>query len=286
MFDLFRSREKSVRILMSVLLGLIAISMLWYLIPGGGSSGMGNAGENVIATVGDESVTTADLQRGLQAVTRGQANLPKSIMAMYAPMMLNQMIEGKAMAYKAREMGLKISDQELGDAIENEFASQLGGKFDINTYRQVLAQQGLTERDFETRQRESMLATRLENMETQSLIVSDAEARAEYQRKNLKVGLQYLGFDSKAFAPKVDKNPSLVKAYFDKNRSSFRIPEKRDFDYIVGSAADFVQNAHVTDSTCSARIAKEWTAIVNPNASRSGIFSSRPRANPKKKFPS
>ncbi len=112
----------------------------------------------------------------------------------------------------------------------------------------MLAQQGLTERDFEARQRESMLAARLENMETQSLIVTDAEARAEYQRKNLKVGLQYLSFDSKAFAAKVDKNPTLVKAYFDKNRSTFRIPEKRDFDYIVGSAADFVQSAHVTES--------------------------------------
>jgi len=247
MFDLFRSREKSVRILMSVLLGLIAISMLWYLIPGSGGS-FGSGADNVVATVGDEKITMTDLQRGLQAVTRGQANLPKSILAMYAPMMLNQMIEGKAMAYKAREMGLKISDQELGDSIENEFAAQLGGKFDINIYRQVLAQQGMTERDFETRQRESMLASRLENLETQSLIVSDAEARAEYQRKNLKVGLQYLSFDSKAFAGKVDKNPSLVKAYFDKNRSSFRIPEKRDFDYIVGSSADFVQSAHVTDS--------------------------------------
>jgi peptidyl-prolyl cis-trans isomerase D len=247
MFDLFRSREKSVRILMSVLLGLIAISMLWYLIPGG-SGGFGSGGDNVVATVGDEKITTVDLQRGLQAVTRGQANLPKTIMAMYAPMMLNQMIEGKAMAYKAREIGLKISDQELGDTIENEFAAQLGGKFDINIYRSVLAQQGLTERDFETRQRESMLASRLENLEMQSLIVTDAEARAEYQRKNVKVALQYLSFDSKAFAGKVDKNPTLVKAYFDKNRSMFRIPEKRDLDYIVGSSADFVQSAHITDS--------------------------------------
>src|SRR3954463_2116852 len=127
MFDLFRSREKSVRILLTVLLGLIAISMLWYLIPGG-SGGLGGASENVVATVGDQKITVTDLQRGLQTVARGQANLPKSIMAMYAPMMLNQMIEGKAMAYKAREMGLKISDQELGDAIENEFAAQLGGK--------------------------------------------------------------------------------------------------------------------------------------------------------------
>ncbi|MFL6447817.1 MAG: peptidylprolyl isomerase [Bryobacteraceae bacterium] len=247
MFDLFRSREKSVRILMTVLLGLIAISMLWYLIPGG-SGGLGSGGDNVVASVGDEKITTTDLQRGLQAVTRGQANLPKSIMAMYAPMMLNQMIEGKAMAYKARQMGLKVSDQELGDAIENQFAAQLGGKFDINIYRSVLAQQGLTERDFETRQRESMLASRLENLEMQSLIVTDAEARAEYQRKNLKVGLQYLSFDSKAFAGKVDKNPSLVKAYFDKNRSTFRIPEKRDFDYMVGSSADFVQSAHISES--------------------------------------
>lgn len=285
MFDLFRSREKSVRILMTVLLGLIAISMLWYLIPGSGSSGMGNAGDNVIATVGDETVTTADLQRGLQAVSRGQANLPKSIMAMYAPMMLNQMIEGKAMAYKAREIGLRVSDQELGDAIENEFASQLGGKFDINIYRQVLAQQGLTERDFEARQRESMLATRLENLETQSLIVSDAEARAEYERKNLKVGLEYLSFDTKAFASKVDKNSSLVKAYFDKNRSSFRIPEKRDFDYIVGSAADFVQSAHISDSDLQRSYREGMDSYRQPERVQARHILIKTQGKPKENLP-
>src|SRR3954463_710242 len=248
MFDLFRSREKSVRILMSVLLGLIAISMLWYLIPGTGSGGFGSGGGNVIATVGTAKNTTTELQRGLQNVTRGQANLPKTIMAMYAPMMLNQMIEGKAMAYKAREMGLKVSDQELGDSIQNEFAAQLGGKFDLNIYQSVLSQQGLTVPEFEEKQREGMLAARLENVEMQSLIVSDQDARAEYERKNLKVGLRYLDFESKDFTSKVDKSPALVKAYFDKNRSAFRIPEKRDIDYIVGSSSDFVQSATVSES--------------------------------------
>src|SRR4051812_39441747 len=248
MFDLFRRREKSVRIFMGVLLGLVALSMLWYLIPGGMGSGTGAAGQNVLASVGDGKITTADLQRSLQAVTRGQANLPRNILAMYAPVMLNQMIEAKAMAYKAREMGLKVSDQELGDSIQNEFAAQLGGKFDLNIYQSVLSQQGLTVPEFEEKQREGMLAARLENIEMQSLIVSDQDARAEYKRKNLKVGLRYLDFESKDFTSKVDKSPALVKAYFDKNRSAFRIPEKRDVDYIVGSSSDFVQSATVSES--------------------------------------
>ena len=109
MFDLFRSREKSVRILMSVLLGLIAISMLWYLIPGTGSGGFGSGGDNVIATVGNDKITTTDLQRGLQNVTRGQANLPKTIMAMYAPMMLNQMIEESRANARHGSCGLGIN---------------------------------------------------------------------------------------------------------------------------------------------------------------------------------
>src|SRR5438270_6296621 len=249
MFDLFRSREKSVRILLGVLLGVVALSMLVYLIPGGfGNSGSDASGQDVVAAIGDEKVTTADVQRALQTITHGQANLPKGILGMYAPMLVNQMIEGKAMAYKAREMGLRVSDQELGDTIQNEFATQTGGKFDMSIYQAVLAQQGLTVPDFEQRQREGMLATRLENLELQSLIVSDDEARAEYQRKNLKVGLQYLDFEGKNFTAKVNKDPAAVKAYFAKNRSAFRIPEKRDFDLIVGSNADFIQSAKVSDA--------------------------------------
>lgn len=248
MFDLFRSREKSVRILLGVLLGLVAVSMLFYLIPSGPGSGTGSDGSSVVATVGGDKITTVDVQRALQTITRGQQNLPKSILGMYAPALVNQMIESKAMAYKARELGLKVSDQELGDAIQNEFAGQLGGKFDMSIYQAVLSQQGLTVPDFEARQREAMLAARLENLEMQSLIVSDADARAEYERKNLKVGLKYLAFEPKEFASKVAKDPAAVKAYFEKNRSSFRIPEKRSVELISGTTAQFVGAAQVSDT--------------------------------------
>ncbi len=247
MFDLFRSREKSVRILLGALLGLVALSMLVYLIPGG-PGGPAASGQNVVAAVGDDKITTNDVQRAVQNITRGQANLPKGILAMYVPSIVNQLIEAKAMAYKAREMGLRISDEELGDAIQSEFASETGGSFNMNIYQAVLAQQGMTAADYEKQRREAMLGMRLENLEMQSLIVSDQDARAEYQRKNLKIGLQYVAFDGKDFVSKANKDPVALKAYFDKNRAQFRIPEKRDFDLITGATADFVQNAKVPDA--------------------------------------
>lgn len=246
MFNVFRSREKSVRILLGAVLVLVSASMLVYLIPGG-PGGPNVSGQNVVAVVGDDKITAQDVQRAIQRITRSQTKLPKGLLAMYLPSIVNQLVEAKAMAYKARELGLKVSDQELGDAIQSEFASELGGKFDMNIYQAVLAEQGMTVADYEKQRREAMLGVRLETLELGSLVVSDQEARAEYQRKNLKVGLRYLDFESKDFASKVNKDPAAVKAYFDKNRTLFRTPEKRQVSLIVGTTADFIPLAKISD---------------------------------------
>jgi peptidyl-prolyl cis-trans isomerase D len=245
MFNLFRSREKSTRILLGVMLLMVAASMLVYLIPGG-IGGTSASGDNVVASVGGDKITTVEVERTIQGMTRGQS-LPKGLLAMYLPNVVNQLVESKAMAYKAKEMGLTVTDKELSDTIQAEFAAQLG-KFDMDTYKGYLSQMGMTEAQFEEQQRESMLASRLETLERDSLVVSDADAKAEYQRKNMKVGLQYIDFEGKDFLAKVNHDPAAVKAYFEKNRGQFKIPEKRDVDLIVGSTVAFLQGAKVSDA--------------------------------------
>jgi peptidyl-prolyl cis-trans isomerase D len=246
MFDLFRSRERSVRLLLGALLVLVAASMLVYLIPGG-LGGPNVSGQNVIAAVGSEKITVVDVQRAIQRISRSQSNLPRAFLAMYVPTIVNQMVESKAMAYRAKEMGLSVSDQELADSIEAEVAPATGGKFNMQIYQELLAQQGLTPADFENERRQSMLVSRLQNLQAQSLIVSDEDARAEYARKGLKIGLEYINFDPKEFASRVNKDPGAVKAYFDKNRATFRTPDKRSAELIVGSIADFLERAQVSD---------------------------------------
>lgn len=258
MFDLFRSREKNSRALLGVMLGLVAISMLIYLIPGGVGNNDSAAGETVVASVGGEKITTADVQRTIQSMTRGQS-LPKGLLAMYMPNIVNQLVEEKAMAYQARQMGMTISDQELSDTLQSELAPQMGGKFDMDIYKNYLTQQGMTPAQFEAQQRDAMLASRLDALERQSLIVSDADARAEYQRKNLKVALQYIPFEGKDFLAKVNHDPAATKAYFDKNRNQFKIPEKRDVSLIVGSTAAFMMTAKVSD----AELQKEYQDSID-----------------------
>ncbi|HEY3454071.1 MAG TPA: peptidylprolyl isomerase [Bryobacteraceae bacterium] len=284
MFDVFRSREKSVRILLGALLLVVAASMLVYLIPGG-VGGPGGGNDNVVASVGKEAITASDVQREIQRITRGQANLPKGLIAMYIPSIVNQLVEQKALAYKAREMGLSISDDELISTIQSTFAAQMGGKFDMQIYRGFLAQQGLTDRAFEEQEREAMLVTRLESIEKQSLIVSDEAARAEYQRKNLKIGLAYLKFEGKDFLAKVNKDPAAVKAYFDKNRAQFRIPEKRDVELVAGTVADFMQKVQISDAELQKQYQESLDSFRTPERVRVRHILIKTQGKPKEEAP-
>jgi len=284
MFDVFRSREKSVRILLGVVLLLVAGSMLIYLVPGG-VGGTGGANDNVVASVGKDQITASDVQREIQRLTRGQSNLPKGILAMYIPSIVNQLVEQKALAYKAREMGLSVSDDELGGIIQSTFAAQMGGKFDLQIYRSFLAQQGMTDRSFEEQQREAMLGARLESIEKQSLVISDQDARAEYQRKNLKVGLSYLKFEGKDFLAKVNKDPAAVKAYFDKNRVQFRMPEKRDAGIVAGTTADFMQKVQISDNALQKAYQESIDSFRTPERVRVRHILIKTQGKPKEDAP-
>ena len=248
MFNLFRSREKSVRYLLGAILGVISLSMLLYLIPGGPGSG-GITNQNVIATVGGNKITTDVVQQAVDRMVGNQTALPRAIMAQYVPAMTNQLVELYAKAYKAKQLGLTISDDELAGSIQQLVAQQLGGKFDPAIYRQMVEQRfNWTVPQYEEYVRTTLMAARYDALAAQSLVVTDAEAKREYQRENEKVALKYIKFDQKDFSKKVNTDPAVLKAWFEKNRALFRQPEKRSFELIVGSDADFGQSAQISDN--------------------------------------
>src|SRR5437867_13082023 len=127
MFDLFRSRDKAVRFLLSGLLLLVALSMVTYLIPSYGSGDRGQ--DSVLAEVGKDTITLRDAQIVIQGVTKSRSMSPE-VMSFYVPQLVQQMITERSLAYEARRLGFKVSDEDTFNAIRTSIPQLFpDGKF-------------------------------------------------------------------------------------------------------------------------------------------------------------
>lgn len=249
MFNLFRSREKSVRIMLGVLLLLVAVAMLMYLVPTGPTTNVA-AGDNVIAQIGDEKVTVEDVNRNIEGYR--EKRVPDAQLAQLVPAIINSLVWERALAYKAREMGMTVSEQQIADLINLQLGK--GQPLDPATYQAMVTQAGMTVNQFEHDTGTAYLYQQMEGLDAQSLPSAEEAAKAYYHRFNDKVSIEWVRFDSAPFYEKSSKmaiDPALLKSYFEKNRAFYMDPEARRFDIVIAEASTFIQNAKVTDATVS-----------------------------------
>src|SRR5579864_4470005 len=114
MFDLFRSRDKAVRLLLSGLLLLVALSMVTYLIPSYGSGDRG--ADTVVAEIGKDTITMREAQLAVQSALQGRS-VPPDLVSLYVPQIIDQMITERTMAYEAARLGLKVSEEDTFNTI-------------------------------------------------------------------------------------------------------------------------------------------------------------------------
>jgi peptidyl-prolyl cis-trans isomerase D len=233
MFDLFRSRAKAVRILLGGMLLIVALSMVVTLIPGFGSGG-GGAQDNVIASIGKEEVTVRDVQLRMQAAMRNRS-VPRDAADTYVQQMVDEMVTTRAMAYEAKRLGLRVSDAELAQALRTILPQLFpNGQFvGAEVYARFLEQQNLTIPEFESQLRTDLLINRLRDLVADSVIVTPQEVKAEFQRRNQKISLEYVAISQDKLRSQVSVTPEEVRAYFEARRADYRIPEERSLELVV-----------------------------------------------------
>ena len=244
MFDLFRSRAKAVRILLGVMLGMVALSMLVYLIPGAGTTTAADQNDQVVAEIGKDVLTLHDVELGIQSQLRTQ-QIPPDLVQVIIPQQVDQMVEERAIAYEAKRLGFDVSDRDLANAIR----STQFGTLTPQQYRDAIEQQmGETVGEFENNMRSGLALNALESIAIEGAVVSPTEVEAEYRRRNEKVKLEYLGFDPAKLASEIKPTPEQLKAYYDRNKNFFTQPETRDVQLIVADQAQVGQSIQVSDA--------------------------------------
>ena len=234
MFDLFRSRDKAVRIVLTVLLGLVGLSMVTYLIPGSGMDPGTSQDSTVVATIGKDKLSSQEVSKAVQNVTRSR-NMPPELLAIYVPQIVQQMISERALAYEANRLGMRVSDDETENAIMDSLPPQIikNGKVDGATLNAVLAQEGLTMADLKNDTARQMLITRLRQIVSEGVIVSPQEVEQDFHQKNDKTRIEYVVLAPAKYQAESEPTDAEIKAFYDTHKAQFQTPEKRSLGVIL-----------------------------------------------------
>jgi peptidyl-prolyl cis-trans isomerase D len=247
MFDLFRSRDKAVRILLGALLVVVGLSMLTYLIPSYGSGGSAN--DVVIAEIGAEKITLPEVQRLIQNTMRGR-QMPPEILPAYVPQMIDGLIGERALAFEAERLGFEVTDDQISDAIRQYVPNLFqDGKFvGKDMYAAFLAQQNMTIPEFESDMRRQMLITRLRSVALEGTIVTPQEIEQEYKKKNERVKFEYVKLTADQFKKESQPTEADMQQYYDVNKANFMTPERRSLAVLIADQTKIEQTVNPTDA--------------------------------------
>jgi peptidyl-prolyl cis-trans isomerase D len=234
MFDLFRSRDKAVSIVLGALLGLVGLSMVTYLIPSSGMDPGSAPDSTVVATVGKDQLTSQQILKVVTNMTQSR-QLPPQLLAIYVPQIVQQMIAERAMAYEAGRLGMRVSSDETENAVIDTLPPQLikDGKVDAATLNQVLAQEGVSMADLKNDTARQILVNRLKQIVTEGVVVTPAEIAADFHQKNDKTRIQYAVLTAAKYQKDAEPSDAELQAYYDSHKASFQTPEKRSLGIIL-----------------------------------------------------
>ena len=263
MFDLFRSRDKAVRILLGGLLLLVAFSMLTYLVPNysNGSSGS----DTLIAEIGKDTITLAEAQRLIQATVRGR-QLPVDILPTYIPQMIDQMVTERAMAMEAGRLGFQASDADVAEAIRQMVPSLFpDGKFvGKDAYAAMLAQQNMTIDQFESDLKRQVTITRLRDIALEGTIVTPAEIEAAFRKKNEKIKVEFVRLTADKYKAESQPTSQELQDFYKANTSRYTAPEKRNLTVLVADQTKIEATVNPADADLQRLYSQNQEAFRTP----------------------
>lgn len=247
MAGLFDNKQVLTRILIGIFVGLIAVSMLLYLVPQG--PGTGAASTDTVATVGGQSISVQDVQQQLNQIEqRGQ--FPKALEALYARQILNQLVFTKEIEYEANRLGITVTSEEMSTLIKQLLPTAFNGDSPVGMDQYAALVQQRFQRTvpaFESELKQEMLVEKFQKLVTDGISASPEELRDQFNYQSQKVKLDYVLIKPEDLEGKITPDEAELKAAYEKNKSKYQEPERRSVRYGLIDANKMRQMAQVSD---------------------------------------
>ncbi len=158
---------------------------------------------------------------------------------------LDRLIARTLILQEAEKLNLMVSEDELTDAIRNIPAFKSSGSFSVPTYEKLLRRVGTSPEQFEEEQRKLMLTEKMRQLVTDSIMVTEAEAREWFNWENAMISIDVVEFDPTQYKEIQPGDEEKIK-YFEANKKNYKTDPQIKIRYVRFSPDDYIRNVEIS----------------------------------------
>lgn len=233
-----KMREGATGIFAKVVLGLVILSFAF--------AGVGsyiNAGNDIPAVlVNGEDISEMAVERAYQ---NERARMESQLGEMFSQLAANpeymsnfrrqitdRLISEKLLDQMVEEVGLRISDTELKQAIFDTPAFQLGGRFDNERFQLMIRQSGLQLHDFRNLMRNDLTRRQLSEAILTSEFSLPGEANGAVKLQNQTRDARFVKISKERFSSGIEITDEEKQSYYSSNIANFDTEEMVKVAYV------------------------------------------------------
>lgn len=242
-------RKHTQGLLAKVILALITIPFaLW-----GIDSYLQQAGSNAaVATVGGEEITVQQYGNALQNLrnqlqAEGRVDPALLDRPEVKQSVLDRLITTRLLRNEAQNANFRISDDQLAKYIISLPEFQNDGKFSQELYDQILSQNRLTPSQFESSMRGELLLQQVRDSLSTLAYAPEAIARHAIAVESQQREVSVAEVKTADYLAQVEVTPEEVRAYYEKHKDKFRVPEQVKLEFAMLSANTLIADMQVSE---------------------------------------
>jgi peptidyl-prolyl cis-trans isomerase D len=233
--------------------------------------------EAPVAEVAGYKIYQADVNNAYQ---RRMAQLKKQYADQYSPDMfneeairlesLNRLVQDRLVLHTVENDGYIASEKAILDVVSTIDAFQKDGRFDKESYTQLLQARGMTTNDFVQQVRVGLERDQFINAIVNTTLVDDSEIEDFYRLNNQTRDIRYISLSIESVIKDMTVTDADVTKNYAENEHLYKTPEQASIDYVELNLNDLMADVKPSEDELLAFYDSErqsFTALGHRRAS-------------------
>ncbi|MEC4091004.1 MULTISPECIES: SurA N-terminal domain-containing protein [Pseudoalteromonas] len=246
-------REGSQGLAAKIILGVVILS---FALAGIGGY-LGQTTEQAVAEVNGVKITQMEFSRAYENERARlerqfgeyftQISADPAYMAQIRSGVIDRLVQQELQNQLAIELGLRVSDEQVKEAIFELPYFQLGGEFSNDRYLQLIRQMNFKPDTFREYMREEMTRNQLVSAVAGSDFVLDNELKQTLALQQQTRDIDYMLLSKETVKSEVAVTEAEIADYYELNQEQFQAPEQIALQYLELTSGDVTLDEPVTD---------------------------------------